>query len=384
LKHRFWSLQAAPVELTGRLQYLETLRGLAAVSVMVFHFFAQGVSPVHNQLAATLPVWMGAAIGQLFCGVDIFFVLSGFVIAFSMDGQAANLRYAGNFIVRRTVRLTPAYWAASALMLGYLLCMWPAKWHDFYLQFGGVKGLAANFFYVQNLSWIYPASSVLDISWTLCLEVQFYFSYLLILVAGYYAGNCLTGRAADVRRVVVLAAVATVAGWSFLHWLGQPTSNYAGRAWTFFLGVAVYHALTRGVPAPVVLLPLLVLLGLFGWRQELHSVIGIITAGSIFVAGVTGRLSTLLVNRPLVHLGRISYSIYLLHMVIGLNLLWLLPAHKAGSGIGAWLAVALASVFSLLGAELLHWLVEAPSNRLSQRLKRHRPAKTLVPQPAPS
>lgn len=352
--------------LTGRLHFLDALRGLAALAVMFFHFFAPGVSPIHAPLAASLPGWLAQVVAHLFCGVDVFFVLSGFVIAFSMDGHAANVRYAGNFILRRCLRLDPPYWVAAGLMVTYFLVMWPAKWHDFYLMYGGIAGVLANLFYVQNLSSIYPAYSILDVSWTLCLEVQFYLTYLLILVAGHYAKKA-------GRRVVVLA-VATVAGWSFMNWLQQPTPDFTGRSWTFFLGVALYGALTRGVPVSIVAAPLTALGALFIWKQELHSIVTVATAAAIYAAGVTGRLSTLLACRPLLHLGKISYSIYLLHMVIGLNLLSQLAPAIGGSRAAAWGAWVLAVALSLGGAELLHRWVEAPANRLSQRLKLRRPS----------
>lgn len=368
---------STPIMLSGRLHFLDALRGLAAMSVMLFHFFVVGVSPVHEPLAAALPAWVAGVIQQMFCGVDVFFVLSGFVIAFSMDGQTTNLRYAGNFIMRRSLRLDPPYWVAAALMLAYFLMLWPAQWHDFYLQYGGVRGVAANLFYVQNLSFVYPAKSILDVSWTLCLEVQFYLTYLVVLVTGHYAGALMARRGERLRRAVVVLSVSTIAVWSLMCWVQHPSEDFIGQSWTFFLGVAVYGALTRGVPSIAVAVPLAILASLFAWKQEAHHLAAVAAAGAIFTAGVAGRLSTLLAVRPLLYLGKISYSLYLLHMVIGLNLLaWLSPMIN-GNGLAAWLAVGMAMALSLVGAQMLHRFVEAPSNRLSQRLKRQR----IVPSP---
>jgi peptidoglycan/LPS O-acetylase OafA/YrhL len=202
------------------------------------------------------------------------------------------------------------------------------------------------------------------------LEVQFYLTYLLILVAGHYAKKA--------GRQVVVLAVATVAGWSFMNWLQQPTPDFTGRSWTFFLGVALYGALTRGVPVSIVAVPLTALGALFVWKQELHSIVTVATAAAIYTVGVTGRLSTLLAYRPLLHLGKISYSIYLLHMVIGLNLLSQLAPAIGDNRAAAWGAGVLAVVLSLGGSELLHRWVEAPANRLSQRLKRRRPTPATL------
>jgi peptidoglycan/LPS O-acetylase OafA/YrhL len=363
---------SSPIILTGRLHFLDAMRGLAAVSVMIFHMYSQSVSPIHHELASSIPAWTGLIVQEMYCGVEVFFVLSGFVIAFAMDGQTTNLRYAGNFIVRRSLRLDPPYWIAMALMLCYLLIRWPSLWHGFYVQYGGVRGLAANLFYVQNLRSIYPASSILDVSWTLCLEVQFYLAYLVMLVGGHYAGLLMPRRATAIRRTLIVLSVTLVAGWSLMHWIQDPSFGFTGRAWTFFLGVAIYAAMTRGAPSIAVAGCLISLAALFVWKQEPRNIVTVATAAAIYFAGMTGRLSTLLAFRPLLYLGKVSYSIYLLHMVIGLNLLQILSPLSRNSVAGAWISLVTAIACVLLGAQLLHRWVEAPSNRLSQRLKRPR------------
>ncbi len=353
---------AATTTLNGRLHCLDALRGLAAVSVMVFHFFAVGVSPVHEQLAAQLPGWIGWVVGHLYCGVEVFFVLSGFVIAFSMDGYRADWRYAGNFILRRSLRLDPPYWVAAFLTVGYFF--WLGPWRDYYLMYGGLKGILSNLFYLQNLPFVYPAHGILDVAWTLCLEVQFYLSYLLLLVVAYYSA----------RSWVAALGVAMVSGWSLWHWFYHSSPDFGGRAWTFFLGVAIYWALRRRVPTGWVAAGIVALAAVVIGKGHLDGVVSVATAGAIFAIGIAGRLSTMLAYRPLLHLGKISYSIYLLHMLIGLNLLDRLKSAEAGSAVVLWLSVTAAIILSLAGAEVLHRLVEAPSNRLSQRFKRRQPA----------
>jgi len=360
----------SPVALSGRLHFLDALRGLAAMAVMFFHFFAQGVSPLHGELAGGLPSWLTQTIGHMFSGVDVFFVLSGFVIAFSMDGRTADLRYAGNFILRRSLRLDPPYWVAATLMLGYFLVLWPSNWHDFYLEYGGLRGIAVNLLYLQNLSSIYPAKSILDVSWTLCLEVQFYLTYLAILVAGHYVRLLTPRESTFYRRAIVASLVAIVAAWSLMQWAQAPSSNFAGRSWTFFLGVAMYAALTRGIRTVVVAAPLTALGTLFLWRHDIHGTATVLSAVAIYAAGTAGRLSTLLACRPLLYLGKISYSLYLLHMVLGMNLISLLAQTPVGHVASGWLLWTLAVGVSIGGADLLYRLVEAPSNRLSRRFKK--------------
>jgi peptidoglycan/LPS O-acetylase OafA/YrhL len=367
-----------PLTLSGRLHFLDSLRGLAALAVVLFHFYAPGVSPIHGILAGSSPAWVDWVLQHLYCGVDLFFVLSGFVIAFSMDGNAPNVRYAGNFILRRSVRLDPPYWTAAALMLVYYVCLNPANWHDVYLQFSGARGVFANLFYVQNFSSIYPTASILDVSWTLCLEVQFYLAYLLILMLAYYAGRLIVSKSrarsgATLGRGMIFLAVGVIAVWSLAHWVRYRGDGFAGRSWMFFVGVSLYAAITRGVAPAVVILPLAALSWLFAVRQDIEGQTAVATIAAIYTAAVTASLGTWLANRPLMHLGRISYSIYLFHMVIGMNLLDhlrpYLHRHPSRGAWTAWGAWATAVALSLLGAEFLHRVVEAPSNRLSRRLK---------------
>ena len=108
------------------------------------------------------------------------------------------------------------------------------------------KGLAANMFYVQNLP-IYPAFSVLDVSWTLCLEVQFYLAYLLILVTAFYV-SALTGRFRSVLRyTIVMLAVLILFAWSLIFWNHHSGVSFAHRSWMFFLGLSV-SSLSQRVP----------------------------------------------------------------------------------------------------------------------------------------
>ena len=95
---------------------LDGLRGVAVIAVMLFHHFHFSDGGRH--------AWSGG-----FLGVDIFFVISGFVIPLSLHGRSYTLRQFPAFMVRRLVRLEPPYiasivlaivlWHASALRPGF-------------------------------------------------------------------------------------------------------------------------------------------------------------------------------------------------------------------------------------------------------------------------
>ncbi|NBV85029.1 MAG: acyltransferase [Verrucomicrobia bacterium] len=233
-------VSAKNTNLSGRLHFLDAIRGIAAFSVMLFHFYSELVSPLHKQLESSIPSWLGGCIDSLARGVDIFFVLSGFVIAASLHGKEMNPSHAGNFILRRALRLTPPYWVACSLMLAYFVFLWPTKWQDFYGCYGGVKGILSNFFYIQNLSLFYPANSILDVSWTLCLEVQFYATYVGILIAGFYAERVNVRKTGSVGSIVVGLGIAVLACVSFAYDCNTHLYNFVSRVWMFLLGICVY------------------------------------------------------------------------------------------------------------------------------------------------
>src|SRR3954463_5453335 len=85
---------------TPRFRTIDGLRGIAALSVAIFHFNGALVRSTPNWI----PHWAQAVASNGFLGVEVFFVISGFVIAFSVrDGEYSG-RYLGRFALRRSIR----------------------------------------------------------------------------------------------------------------------------------------------------------------------------------------------------------------------------------------------------------------------------------------
>ena len=91
-----------------RLSELDALRGIAALSVLLFHYAYQYQQTYHHQ--GLVPFTFGA--GKY--GVQLFFVISGFVIFWTLD----RTRRAGDFVMNRFARLYPTYWASLAITVG--------------------------------------------------------------------------------------------------------------------------------------------------------------------------------------------------------------------------------------------------------------------------
>src|SRR3954463_4542996 len=102
-----------------RFVFVDALRGLAALWVALFHFTIwYKAVPAAAHAWPTLRDLFEAVAWKGYLGVDVFFVISGFVIAYSLRGAPPTLRFAGNFALRRSLRLDPPYWSAMLLSMG--------------------------------------------------------------------------------------------------------------------------------------------------------------------------------------------------------------------------------------------------------------------------
>lgn len=152
-------IQPAYRSSSATISGLDLVRFSAAVMVMVFHlaFWRNGVGPIRTGFDVTPYSWFG------WVGVQIFFVLSGYVIAFSAKNTNSI-----NFLRSRFLRLAPCIWISATLTLIFLLL-------------GGAERSDLVIRYVKTL-FLYPMGGQLDIVyWTLTIEVVFYALVYLIL-----------------------------------------------------------------------------------------------------------------------------------------------------------------------------------------------------------
>jgi peptidoglycan/LPS O-acetylase OafA/YrhL len=168
----------------GRLHGLDTLRTLAIVLVMIFHCHGYAL-PVLVSISRF--GWMG---------VDLFFVLSGYLIGSQLlrpyaRGQQPSLR---NFYWRRAVRVLPAYWTVLALYLA-----WP-HWREA----DNMSPLWQYLTFTYNLFVDYDRNRAFSHVWSLCVEEQFYLVLPLLVV--------LLFRKPSLRRTIIAASIFFIAG----------------------------------------------------------------------------------------------------------------------------------------------------------------------------
>lgn len=281
----------------GRLGSIEACRGIAATAVVLYHA-ARHVDKVH-----AVP-WLRDTLQFGHAGVDLFFVISGFIILYvhyrDIDTPARLPHYLG----RRLTRVMPTYWVALALTI--------------ILASGGHAGLPTlpDFVWSATLA---PSGHplILGIAWTLRYELVFYAIFALLIV------NRTIGLAVMSMWLIAVMALALMQT-PLTGALGQLTGAFNLE---FFLGMAVAYKLRNGsIGMPLAWLMAGVTLfiltasiedsGLLdGYADYSRLAYGLPSAMIILGAAEAGRQGKLAVPAPLRVLGSASYSIYLFQFV---------------------------------------------------------------------
>ena len=145
---------------------IQVLRGLAALLVFLHHARLQYI-----EIGGSF-TWLQSIADWGFVGVDVFFVISGFVMAYSVQGRTDNKALLWHFLKKRLLRVYLGYWPFFLIMVGVYAYFSPIRLNDF--------NLFASFFLLSTNMF----ELVLPISWSLSYEVYFYGLTALIFLVG--------------------------------------------------------------------------------------------------------------------------------------------------------------------------------------------------------
>lgn len=336
-----------------RLYVVDAIR-LAAALLVALHHYA-GTNRVNQPgnaiwgrpVSDIMPtVFRVASFGWI--GVEIFFVISGFVICMSCWGRTPR-----QFFVSRVIRLYPAYWFAVLFTTAVLVAL-PGVW----------KRLAARDV-LLNLTMLQSGSDVPDVDlvyWTLWSELRFYLLFLVVVAMGL-----------TYRRVVVFCCVwgtaamlAPVSGFPLLVLVADPSS-----AWYFIAGLALY--LMHRFGPDLLLWGILAMSWLMGQRElamrvahedvsSWRGAVMIYTAFLLLMVAVALGRTDRVRWRRLTTAGSLTYPLYLTHYVAGTTLISCLR-----DTMDARLLVTLVIVAFLGLSWLIHRYVERPAARALKR-----------------
>lgn len=352
---------------SGRVRELDGLRALAILPVLATHFRGGVVMPLLQPLIAS--GWMG---------VDLFFVLSGYLITGILVDSVGAPRYYGKFIFRRTVRIFPLYYIALAFMIGLWLfhglplLEWDSPaWFLVYL--GNIPMALYN---------AVPRVEFMSVLWSLQVEEQFYLLFPFVVSA--------LSRV-QLRRLL-LACVCAAPALRVVLALAQPDNIWA----PYMLMPSRMDALSIGglialarrdssLPDPsrarwMCASALAAVVSVVAWRgTELgdwvmrtagYSLIAI-TAGLVLtwvLVTPSGILTSVLRWGPLVYTGQISYGLYLFHQMAAAGAVALIAPWKVLYPGGKWrFALSMLAAFAV--ASLARVTVERWGQRLRARLE---------------
>lgn len=326
----------------SRLPLLDYCRFAAAVSVLCFHYFWNGIA--NGKIASfghvdALTVW--ARHGRL--GVDLFFMISGYVIFTS-----ARRRTASQFVVGRAIRLYPAYLVAMLTTACF------AHWLGTPGTHITLKQALGNVLLYQP--W-HRQPFVDGVYWTLMIEIKFYAAVTLALVLGAQRHLATLFKLWPAAMLVALA----IGRGSLLDPLRADWPMLGG-FYAYFASGALF-AILRTAPSATTWAALaastlvglryeLALCGARASKADVAVTIGAILAFTLMFVAINrsaGRLASLPGSQAL---GALTYPLYLIHAHIGYMLL---------SHLGAWnpwLAYGVTIGFVLGLAALIHHLVE--------------------------
>ncbi|MFM1987581.1 MAG: hypothetical protein RJA99_538 [Pseudomonadota bacterium] len=320
-----------------RLDQLDGLRAVAALLVLGYHYTTRyDATLVHSS-----PLPVDLPLGHF--GVELFFVISGFVIMMTLDRS----RSPADFAVSRFSRLYPTYWFA-VLVTGVAMRAVGMPGYE-----RPVRDIAANLTMVQG--W-FGVESIDGAYWSLGVELVFYLWMLLLWRAG--ALERVGTTVAAILAASLCAHLAPALGVPVPHVLR--TLVLAEWAPWFALGMTLYayreRRLAAGATALLVALALVAVAAAApagGWRTDVA--VGVVAAAAVHLAA-GGRLAPL-GARPLVALGLASYPLYLLHQALG----FLAIAALQRAGVPSLASVIAVTVAAIAVAFAVHRCVERPA-----------------------
>ena len=331
-----------------RIRELDALRGIAALSVVLFHF--------------AMP-WQTHAIpflGVFSMGVDLFFIISGFVIFMTIEKSNDWKDFAWN----RFARLYPAYWVCVTITIMLIVIKYkflvPAESyrisHNLWMQYLANMTMFQYYFGAANIDGPY---------WTLIIELCFYLTMILLFITRKLAHITLIGWS-----FTLFCASYALPGVFNNVWLHKvliafPLIGY----FPFFYAGMMLYKMKFGEVTPLRLMAFITTLIfqclMFGNCYENRNFVNIYQYSAmltviygVLLAFLFGRLS-FIVSPVTMWLGRISYSLYLIHQYVGIRIL--IPQAIEHLQISFWVAapIALAAVLTL--AHLINKYVEVPA-----------------------
>lgn len=346
----------------GKSKYrpeIDGLRAFAVIAVIVNHF-------------------NGNILPSGYLGVDVFFVISGYVITSSLSGKA-NLRFAeflASFYERRIRRIYPALFATLFVTALLAFCFISEPQINARTAIAAVFGVS-NMYLYQNSTAYFSQESDLNLftqTWSLGVEEQFYFLFPLIVWFSGYTRQGPRG-AKNLFRLVLGSAFISLASFIYLYPINQPAAYFLmpPRFWEIATGALVYigcekqnkiKGLLEKIPPLGVFLCILFVMS-FSKTVAVPATVLVVALSAVFLICLKQGTAAhrLLSLKEIAFIGSISYSLYLWHWPVLSLARWTVGVDKSTIVplIVAIIVISLAS----------YTFIENPFRRMVDLRRRH-------------
>ena len=322
---------------TSHINFIETLRAIAACSVLGFHFicFDNGIGDIYwNEKVKSIATY-GAQ------GVEMFYIISGFVITFALTISGYKIIHYGKYVLKRVIRIIPVFFMTIFAIYSFEFFMAKIFWgYEIQLDYSNIL---ANLTFTVDLwkdaKWINPIFS------TLGVEFQFYLIIGLLLPLFQYAA----WMKYLLLSVLLVLGICTIDSQSVL--VNMPY---------FAAGIVMHDIYTKNLIklSYVSLGVLMIVLLRYYYLQDF------ITCGITILLFLVIKPSFRVSNE----VGKISYSLYLTHGFFGGWLLFFL-SQEHYIKLSPYIIIPLAFLISLVGAKLFYILFEKPSINLGKKIR---------------
>jgi peptidoglycan/LPS O-acetylase OafA/YrhL len=324
------------------IQSVQCLRGIAAFMVLLHHLSGTKDLPITSSFGYLCSFgWMG---------VNIFFIISGFIIPYSMFAKDYRMSDFKIFFVRRLTRIEPPYIVSIGLVLLLNYSNTISPWYNgpaFTVDWANVIG---HFGYINaftGLPWLNLAY------WTLAIE----FEYYLLIALLYPLITNSDKRVLLVTYLVLLAAA----------FIPAPGKHILIFLPFFLMGIALFLFKAGKINASY-FFPMVALAAAVVFYTHGNILLCLSVFSLLFIYYVRK------VGTALLLLGTISYSLYLTHGVLVTRFMALSLRYM--SMLAPWMRVCFCIIFCLLFAYVYYLLIERPSLALAKKIKfTHKGAK---------
>ena len=332
---------------SSSLVSIQAVRAIAAFLV----FWGHAINAVTAEVAAEFPQLYGPF------GVDLFFVISGFVMVYSSERLFGRPDAPTRFFARRFVRIVPLYWATTAILVWFVV------------PYASTKSVLGSLFFTPRIPSEAP---LLYVGWTLIFEMFFYTVFAIALLAK--------------RRVAVVAgasvcliAFTLIFGPAPGLWAHAPAAS--GIAYLadpiiieFMFGMAIALVYRAGGRLPLWATIGLLIAGVV-WLMATVPAVPRLYSSGIAAASIVAALSLSSMSSPkgslvrgVVFLGDISYSLYCTHLLSFSLVAWIVAGLAIGPIGHAWAYMAVMLATGLVVAAATYLMFEKPTTDFLKRL----------------